>query len=139
MACDRQIDRCQVITCTTLNICAKYVIQHKLKLVVCSGYHSSSCCWLQIWRINTKYNVLYLQGPATPGPPHCFTRIYDTGHMGRRLEMVSAPPMPTFYADDVKEPLPEEFFDKDLFQFTEPSIVYSIEDADKKKKIKKKT
>lgn len=94
---------------------------------------------LKIWRINTKYNVLYLQGPATPGPPHCFTRIYDTGHMGRRLEMASAPPMPTFYADDVKEPLPEEFFDKDLFQFTEPSIVYSIEDADKKKKIKKKT
>jgi len=47
--------------------------------------------------------------------------------------------MPTFYADDAKEPLPEEFFDKDLFQFSDPSIVYSIEDADKKKKIKKKT
>ena len=51
--------------------------------------------------------------------------------------MEPAPPMPTFYADDTKEPLPEEFFDKELFQFTEPSIVYSIEDTDKKK-IKKK-
>jgi len=47
--------------------------------------------------------------------------------------------MPTFYTDDAKEPVPEEFFDKDLFQFTEPSVVYSIEDTEKKKKIKKKT
>ena len=46
--------------------------------------------------------------------------------------------MPTFYADDAKEPLPEELFDKDLFQFTEPSIVYSIEDTDKKKKMQSK-
>jgi len=48
------------------------------------------------------------------------------------------PPMPTFYADDVTEPPPEDLFDKDLFQFSEPSLVYSIEDADKKK-LKKKT
>ena len=46
--------------------------------------------------------------------------------------------MPTYYADDAKEPLPEELFDKDLFQFTEPSIVYSAEETDKKK-VKKKT
>jgi len=83
--------------------------------------------------------VLYVHGPATPGPPHCFTRIYDTSLRQRQQEREPAPPMPTFYTDDAKEPVPEEFFDKDLFQFTEPSVVYSIEETDKKKKIKKKT
>jgi len=96
----------------------------------------------QIWRINTKYNVLYIHGPATPGPNHCFVRIYDTKLVYRRQKLIdeeSSPPMPTFYADDAKEPLPEELYDKDVFQFTEPSIVYSVEEQDKKKKIKKKT
>jgi len=93
---------------------------------------------LQIWRINTKYNVLYVHSPATPGPTHSFARIYDTSFSARRQKMVEPPPMPTFYADDATEPLPEEQFDKDLFHFTDPSIVYSMEDADKKK-VKKKT
>jgi len=100
--------------------------------------HCSSFCWLQIWRINTKYNVLYVHGPATPGPTHSFARIFDTAFKYRMEKLESPPPMPTFYADDAKEPLPEELFDKDLFQFTEPSIVYSIEDTDKKKKMQSK-
>jgi hypothetical protein len=50
---------------------------------------------------------------------------------------VAALPMPTFYPDDVKEPLPEEIFDKDLFQFTEPSITYP-EEAQTKSKSKAK-
>lgn len=97
-------------------------------------------CCLQIWRINTKYNVLYVHGPGTPGPMHSFARIHDTACQYRIEEMAETEPlpaMPTFYADDAAEPLPEELFEKDLFQFTEPSIVYSIEEE--KKKIKKKT
>ena len=82
--------------------------------------------------------MLYVHGPATPGPTHCFTRIFDTILHYRQQKRDPAPPMPTFYADDAKEPLPEELFDSDLFQFTEPSIVYSVDDSDKKKKIKKK-
>jgi len=86
--------------------------------------------------------VLYVHGNGCPGPMHSFARIYDTVFRFRQHEAVARqdppPHMPTFYSDDVTEPLPEELFDKDLFQFTEPSVVYSIEDADKKK-IKKKT
>ena len=33
---------------------------------------------LQILRINTKYNVLYLAGGVTPGPNHCYTAIFDS-------------------------------------------------------------
>jgi len=72
---------------------------------------------------------------------HSFARIYDTVFRHRQREMIQKhplPPMPTFYADDITEPLPENLYDKDLFQFTDPSIVYSIEDAEKKK-IKRKT
>ena len=96
-------------------------------------------CLVQIWRINTKYNVIYVHGQGTSGPMHSFARIYDSRIRHHLLETdsPSPPPMPTFYADDTTEPLPEEMFDKDLFQFTEPSIVYSVEDADKKK-VKKK-
>jgi len=85
--------------------------------------------------------VLYVHGPGTPGPMHSFARIFDTGFRKRKEEIAAKqplPPMPTFYADDAKEPLPEELFDKDLFQFTEPSVVYSIEDSGKKKKTVKK-
>jgi len=95
---------------------------------------------VQIWRINTKHNVLYLHGQGTPGPIHSFARIYDSvcrKHF-EKMESPTGPPMPTFYSDDAKEPLPEEIYDKDLYQFTDQSIVYSIEETDKKK-IKRKT
>ena len=85
--------------------------------------------------------MIYVHGQGTPGPLHSFARIYDTVFRHRRneaLETQSPPPMPTFYADDATEPLPEELYDKEMFQFTEPSIVYSIGEAEKKK-IKKKT
>lgn len=84
--------------------------------------------------------MLYVHGNGCPGPIHSFARIFDTTFRARQQEVVDRqqqPPMPTFYSDDITEPLPEELFDKDLFQFTEPSIVYSIEEAEKKK-IKKK-
>jgi len=97
---------------------------------------------LKIWRINTKYNILYVHGQAVPGPTHCYVRIMDTKLVYRRAAMaqrhvtdttVAALPMPTFYPDDVKEPLPEDIFDKDLFQFVEPSISYPEESTTKSK------
>jgi large subunit ribosomal protein L3 len=90
---------------------------------------------LKIWRIDTKYNILYVHGPGTPGPTHCYVRVFDTTLPNRRQRMVSPEtlPMPTFYPDDVSEPLPEEIFDKDLFQFSEPSVTFAPEPKDKAK------
>jgi hypothetical protein len=74
-------------------------------------------------------------------------RVFDTVLRYRREAMakrhtvdksVAALPMPTFYADDVKEPLPEDLFDKDLFQFTEQSLTYP-EEAQTKSKSKAKS
>ena len=36
--------------------------------------------------------------------------------------------MPTYYPEDSKEEIPEEYFDEELFQFTDDSIKYEEEE-----------
>ena len=59
-----------------------------------------------------------------PGPPHAYVRIYDTLVAGKQHTM----PMPTYYPEDSTEEIPEEYFDEELFQFTNDSIVYADEE-----------
>lgn len=82
---------------------------------------------LQIWRINTKYNILYVSGPMTPGPTHCYVRVSDTIIRNRKREMMENPPYnPTFYPDqDAQEELPEDILHEDLFPLSDPSIVFA--------------
>ena len=75
-------------------------------------------------RINTKYNILYLKGFNVAGPPHAYVRIYDTQIPSKQRTM----PMPTYYPEDSTEEIPEEYFDEELFQFTNDSIVYADEE-----------
>jgi len=90
---------------------------------------------LQIWRIDTKYNILYVHGQAVPGPTHCYVRIFDTSLFYRREAMLQTPPiMPTFFPGDEGENQDEELFDEELFQFNQPSI--TIADTEKAKKSK---
>lgn len=85
---------------------------------------------LKIWRINTKYNVLYVHGPCLPGPTHCYVRVMDTSLWYRRTQMKESPPvMPTFYSDDALESIPEEIFDEDMFEFKKPTISFDEEKA----------
>lgn len=69
-----------------------------------------------------------------PGPNHGFVRIYDTTaykHTSTRLVNTQSGrqvPMPTFYSDDIEEPVHKEYRDKDLYNFADGSITY---DADK--------
>lgn len=82
---------------------------------------------LKIWRINTKYNILYVSGPNVPGPIHGFVRVMDTG-LHYKMNVANPPPMPTCYAEDLPEEISEDLFDEDLFQFSLPSITYSESD-----------
>jgi large subunit ribosomal protein L3 len=91
------------------------------------------CKWrelkgLKIWRINHKYNILYIQGPVIPGPTHCYVRIVDSCLPAHRelITKESHPPFPTFYVDDSKalSKLNEEEFDKDLHKFTDSTITF---------------
>ncbi|ESO82772.1 hypothetical protein LOTGIDRAFT_108795 [Lottia gigantea] len=76
---------------------------------------------LKILRINTKYNVLYVKGQNIPGETHTFVRINDTV-LPLRRKTENPPPMPTWYPEDESEQLAEEYFDEDLFQFTNESL-----------------
>lgn len=95
------------------------------------------CLYLeQILRINTKYNLLYLKGHGIPGPIHCYVRIFDTCLPNRRDEMLKSnntPPMPTYIPEVNEKEHPAEYFDSELYQFTQPSIVFEEEKVQKKK------
>jgi large subunit ribosomal protein L3 len=81
---------------------------------------------LKIWRINTKLNILYIHGGSVPGPTHAYVRISDSclPKNQERFKPDSHPPFPTFFPDDIKEPLPEELFDENLHQFKDPTIKF---------------
>lgn len=90
----------------------------------------------KIYRINTKYNLLYIKGHGIPGPVHSFVRVFDTTLPHRRHKLLlknDPPPMPTYIPESIDEELPEEYFDDELYQFTEPTIVFEEEKVQKKK------
>jgi hypothetical protein len=67
---------------------------------------------------------------GTPGPIHSFVRIYDSTKPHIRKKMIEAGrqvSMPTFYPDDVTEPLPEDIYHEDLFQMSDKTIMYQEE------------
>ena len=43
-------------------------------------------------------------------------------------------PMPTWYKDDVDEPLPEDIFDPELFQLDQPTIMFEDKASPTQKK-----
>ena len=92
---------------------------------------------LKIWRINNKYNILYVHGPSIPGPTHCYVRIADTCLPKHRVKLTkeSHPPFPTFFVDE-QTIMPEEIFDKELHKYSEPTIKFA--DVEVKKVIPKR-
>uniref|UniRef100_A0A8B9JF14 Large ribosomal subunit protein uL3m n=1 Tax=Astyanax mexicanus TaxID=7994 RepID=A0A8B9JF14_ASTMX len=72
---------------------------------------------LKVWRVNTKDNILYVNG-SVPGHRNCLVKVRDT-ILPHRLEKNRNPPFPTFFADGEEE-LPEDLYDENVFQFVEP-------------------
>ncbi|KRX45202.1 Electron transfer flavoprotein subunit alpha, mitochondrial [Trichinella murrelli] len=88
---------------------------------------------IQILRINTAEQVLYVKGPNVPGPVGALIYVKDSGVMEKRVSVRIVlcngnPPFPTFYPEEC-DPLPEEQFHDSLFQYTEPTIEYPEEKA----------
>ncbi|XP_058233404.1 large ribosomal subunit protein uL3m-like isoform X1 [Hemibagrus wyckioides] len=72
---------------------------------------------LKVWRVNTKNNILYVNG-SVPGHRNCLVKVRDTV-LPRHLEKNKNPPFPTYFADGDEE-LPEDLYTEDMFQFGEP-------------------
>uniref|UniRef100_A0A3B4BLG4 Large ribosomal subunit protein uL3m n=1 Tax=Periophthalmus magnuspinnatus TaxID=409849 RepID=A0A3B4BLG4_9GOBI len=74
---------------------------------------------LKIWRVNTKYNVLYVNG-SVPGHRNCLVKIRDTT-LPLRSASILNPPFPTYFTEE-EEDLAEDLYDESLFVHTEPSL-----------------
>ncbi len=92
---------------------------------------------LRIWRINTKYNILYIQGPVIPGPTHCYVRISDSCLPKNKVNIQADnhAPFPTFYPEDQEEKLAEDLFFNEIHKFSEPTIKF--EDFEFKQVVKR--
>ncbi|CAH1397303.1 unnamed protein product [Nezara viridula] len=78
---------------------------------------------LTIWRINTKYNVLYVQGLAIPGETNSIITIFDTILPLRKKKQAPAY-FPTFYPSDLDDPLPEDLYENSVHHFDAPTITF---------------
>lgn len=74
---------------------------------------------LKIWRVNTKYNVLYVHG-SVPGHRNCILKVRDTKLPNKQSALLSSP-FPTYFTEEEGD-LDEDLYDDNLFVHTEPSL-----------------
>lgn len=99
------------------------------------GNERRTAVGLQIFRINTKYNVLWVKGNATPGANHSYVYIMDCKFHRKMHVEENPPPFPTYYPEE-NEPQPEEIWAPDIHSFSSPTITF--EDTEEESKIKKR-
>lgn len=78
---------------------------------------------LKVWRINTKHNIIYVNG-SVPGHKNCLVKVRDSKlpaykHLGKNL------PFPTYFPDGDEEELPEDLYDENVCQPGAPSITFA--------------
>ncbi|KAL1490467.1 hypothetical protein ABEB36_013155 [Hypothenemus hampei] len=78
---------------------------------------------LKIWRINTKYNVLYVSGRAIPGETNSIVYVFDT-KLPLKKPMKELP-FPTYFESENDEIFEEDLFDDEIHIFSSPSITYN--------------
>lgn len=78
---------------------------------------------LTIWRINTKYNVMWVSGQNIPGETNSLVYVFDTILPLRKPS--EAPPFPT--AIESNDPLIEEIYHPDLHDWRQPTIMFDKE------------
>lgn len=80
---------------------------------------------VQILRINTKYNVIWVRGHNIPGEIGTYCHLYDTQLPLRRHK--TAPNFPTYLPTIMEESLPEEMYADDVHRFEDPTIEFKEE------------
>lgn len=75
---------------------------------------------LTIWRINTKYNVMWVSGHNVPGETNSLCYVFDTILPLRKH--TTAPPFPTLL--EAKEQEPEEIWHPDIQDFSTGTILF---------------
>ncbi|KAH8373179.1 hypothetical protein KR009_001062 [Drosophila setifemur] len=86
------------------------------------------CRWriikgLRVWRINSKYNVMWVQGSSVPGSTGGLVYIYDTILPLRKNK--EAPPFPTFYGE-LDQSMDDVWYDQ-VHNFKDETVTYNNE------------
>lgn len=85
---------------------------------------------LKIWRINTKYNVLWVQGSAIPGETNGIVYLYDSMILSRKH--TSSPPFPTYIEDDGTGTDTNDIWCEEIHNFKDPTILFNVEEIKSK-------
>lgn len=82
---------------------------------------------LRIWRINTKYNVMWVQGSAIPGSTNGLVYIYDTILPLRKHK--TAPPFPTTFEEELEAITgpSDDIWYEDVHSFKDDTITFQPE------------
>ncbi|XP_077267535.1 mitochondrial ribosomal protein L3 [Temnothorax americanus] len=80
---------------------------------------------VRILRINTKYNVIWVQGHNIPGEINTYCYMFDTVLPLRKHK--TAPNFPTYLPSITEESLPEELYADDIHSFVDPTIEFKEE------------
>lgn len=83
---------------------------------------------LKVWRINTKYNVMWVQGMGIAGSTNDFVYVFDTMLPLRRHK--TAPPFPTHFEEEQSadgSSAVEDVWDEELHNFKDATVFYQPE------------
>lgn len=86
---------------------------------------------LKVYRINTKYNLIYVRGPAVPGPTGAYVNIMDSRMPDKILTESKAPPFPTASLEENSK-LDAELFSEEVHKASDPTIILEITEAERK-------
>jgi len=86
---------------------------------------------LKVWRLHTKYNLIWIQGPGIPGPNGGYVNIMDSRMPGKTPSIENPPPFPTATVEETAK-LDTELFDAELHKPSDPSIILEITEEEKK-------
>lgn len=78
---------------------------------------------LKVWRINTKHNIIYVNG-SVPGHRNCLVKIKDS-ILPAYKDFSKNLPFPTYFPDGDDEELPENLYDEDVCLPSAPSITFA--------------
>lgn len=80
---------------------------------------------LKVWRINTKYNVMWVQGLGIAGSTNDFVYVFDTMLPLRRNK--TAPPFPTHFEEAADVNAADDLWDEELHNFKDSTVFYQPE------------
>ncbi|XP_012622346.1 large ribosomal subunit protein uL3m [Microcebus murinus] len=78
---------------------------------------------LKVWRINTKLNIIYVNG-SVPGHKNGLVKVRDS-NLPAYKDFCKNLPFPTYFPDGDEEELPEDLYDENVWQSSEPSITFA--------------